>query len=332
MRRVFLGAALAITLVCSGRATALQSPERGSIAPAISLEDTSGAKVSTASMAGKTLVLIFGELDQDRTQLACADVLAVVSLQRFDADAVVPMLIVGKAVPAAGLKDEAKARQTPRVVLQDPERVAFEAYHVIVLPTVVVVDGKGRVVYTLPVHLANFKELLTDSILCATGKMSDAEFAAALDPRSGGGESPERIKADRLVRLGQELARHGMTAEAEAKLREALAVQARSIDAMLALGDVLLAQGKLPDAAAQFRKVREMLPESVDAGLGIAAVEIRQGGEGLKRAEAALEKLLANDQHLARARFLMGQIKEQRGECDKAMAEYKAAAQIMLER
>lgn len=323
-------AGLVVALASGGSAMARQSPERGSIAPAITLKDSTGAAFSTASMTGKTLILIFGELDQDRTQQACTDVLNIMALRRFDSESVVPILIVAKAPPA--LNDESKARRTPRVVLQDLQREAFEAYHVIVLPTVVVVDGKGKVVYTLPAHLATFRELLTDSILCATGKMTEAEFEQAIGPQSSHGESPEQVKCDRLVRLGQELARHGMATDAEAKFREAISIQPGSTGARVALGNLLLDQDKLEGAAAQFRAVLEALPESTDAELGIAAVGVMQGGEELTRAEASLRSMLGKDPRLARARFLMGQIREKQGDCEKALAEYKAAAQIVLER
>jgi len=310
---------------------ATASPPRGSVAPAINLPDLSGQIVSTAKLAPRSLVLIFGDLNHDGAKRACADVLDVLAEPRLAGVAAVPILIVAQDLPAAQLKEQAAQGRFPAIILNDPRRDAFGAYRVLVIPTVVIVDGQGKVVHSLPAFLQNSREVLAQALLMAAGKETAEQFERAIEPNAA--EVPhEQVRADRLVHLAVELTRHGLYDMAEGRYKEATELAPGHVGATLGLGDLMLRQNRLDDAEALFRSVLAAHADSADAALGLASVQTRRGGDDLAKAEASLKAILAKEPGQPRARYLMGQILERRGDCPGALAEYRKAAELLMER
>lgn len=310
---------------------AAASPPRGSVAPAINLNDLDGQAVSTGALAPRTLVLIFGELDHEGARQACATVLEVLGSPRLAASSAVPILIVGKNDPPGQLKDAAAKGRFPAIILHDPKRDAYGAYQVVVIPTVVVVDGNGKVVYCMPGFLPHAREILPASILAAEGKLTPEQFERAIDPKVQA-PSHEVVRADRLSHLGAELARHGLFEMAEARYREALALAPGHVGASLGLGDLLTRCNRLDEAASLFRSVLDAHPDSQEAAMGIAAVQIKRGGDELAAAETALNSVIEKNPKQPLAHYLRGQVLELRADIGGAMVEYRRAAELMLER
>ena len=320
--------ALALLLVPASIAAA---PPAGSDAPPISLDDLSGKPVATAALAPRTLVLIFGELGHEGVKQACGDVLDVLSDPKVAGSGVVPVLVIAQDAPPAQLRDQASQGRFPAVILHDPKRDAFGAYRILVVPTVVVVDGKGKVVHSMPGFLQRFKEILTESILLAAGKESKEQFDQTIDPKAQS-DAHESVRADRLAHLGAELTRHGLYDMAEARYTEATTLVPGHVGATLGLGDLMLRQGRLAEAEPLFRSALASDPKSPEAALGVAAVQIRRGGEDVAKAEGALKAILEKDPAQPRAWFLMGQVHERRGDPAGAMSDYRKAAELALER
>ena len=118
LRAMVLAAGMLLT------APALAVPPDGSDAPPIKLRNLDGTEVSTAAMAPKALVLIFGETDNDKTKQACADILDAIKDPRLSADSVVALLVTARDVPEAQIKDEIRDGRYPALILRDPKREA----------------------------------------------------------------------------------------------------------------------------------------------------------------------------------------------------------------
>jgi tetratricopeptide (TPR) repeat protein len=311
---------------------AAASPPRGSEAPRIVLTDVEKAKFDSSTYKGKTLVLIFGELSQEKLGQACADIEGALSDSRLPKDSAVPVLLVAHEPTAEGL---AKARQgghLPRLVVNDPKREAFGAYQIVVVPEVVVVGPDGKVVYAMPSFTPNFKEVLTEAALLAAGKIDAAQFDQTLARPGNGQVSGPEAKASRLAHLARELTRRDMPEMAEQKYREALEAWPKCVEARLGLGELLLSQDKLDEAEASFKAALELTPGSTDAMLGLDAAAIKRGGEGLSKAENDVRRVLAGNPKLARAHYLLGLVHQQRSEQADAAACFRRAFELLMER
>lgn len=322
--------ALVVAIASAAReATAL--PPRGSDAPPIRLRDGDGAEVVSTAMAPRALVVIFGELDHAGTQKTCETVLDVLADPRFGQGTVVPMLVVahaGDARPANGDKN-----RLPPIVLHDPSREAFGSYHILVIPSVVIVDGKGKVTYAMPGFVSRFKELLTTSVLTATGGQPSPTLDEVLTAGEREAGSPDRVRAGRLVRLGEELVKHRLYEMAEARFSEALALSPGNVEAKLGLGDLMLRTNRVEDAAGVFRSVLATEPESPGALLGMAGVHLAKGSpEDLGAAEVLVKRVMDAGLPNATAHYLLGTIRESQGRAEDAAKQYRTAVELLLKK
>jgi tetratricopeptide (TPR) repeat protein len=312
-------------------AAVLGAPPEGSDATPINLKDLADKEVSWAALSSHPLVLVFGELSHEGVKQTCGDVLDVLAEPRLIGTGAVPVLVIAQDAPLAQLREFAAQARFPAVILHDPKRDAFGAYRVLVVPTVVVVDTKGKVVHSMPGFIPRFKDVLGESILVASGKEPKERLEETIDPKAPVA-SPETIRADRLVHLGIELTRHGLYEMAEARFTEATKLSPGHIGATLGLGELMLRQDRLSDAEPLFRSVLASKPDSIEAALGVAGVQVKRGGDDLAKAEASLNGILQKDPKQAKARFLLGQVFERRGDASRAMVEYKRAAELALDR
>jgi Tetratricopeptide repeat len=305
-------------------------PPRGSVAPVVNLRSMTGEMVSTAALAPRPLILIFGEPDHERTQEACTAVLDGLGDPRFEGATIIPILILAQDAPKTPPIGPAAQARIPAVVLNDPKRESFEAYHVIAVPSCVVIDGRGVIVHCLPGFLNNAKSAVVEASLHAVGKQSIEQLDRALDP-SAGKASAEQARADRLVHLGVELIRHHLYDLAEARLTEANTLVQGHVGAALALGELWLRRDRLDDAERAFRSALASHPESHEAILGLVAVRIDRGKE-LAQAEADVQRLLKQSPNHPKARYLLGRLLEARGDPAAAASEYRKAAELLIDR
>ncbi|MCC6678438.1 MAG: tetratricopeptide repeat protein [Phycisphaerales bacterium] len=324
---IFTLTALAAALMTSAASAV---PPRGSTAPAISLQNLRGEKVSSADLAPRPLVLIFGEMNNEGTRLACADVLNILKDPRLEEGAIVPILLVAQDTKSARADGATGPEGFPRVILRDPDREAFGAYHILVIPTIVIVDGAGKVVYAAPAYQQKSRDLITEAVMVAAGKETAEQFNQAVEPAAAGPDH-DTVRADRLVHLAAELARHELYEMAEARYSEAISLAPGHAGATIGLGKLMLKRGRLDQAEGLFRAVLAADPGSVDATLGIAEVQVARGGDDLAKAEATIREVVNRSPRNPRARYLLGLVNERQGNYAAAMAEFRIATEVLLD-
>ena len=120
--------------------------------------------------------------------------------ERLAAKPIVPVLIV---TYSANMPDE--HTELPETILLDAERKSFGIYQVAVMPSVVIVDGQGRVVHAMASLSARFSNVLTDTLLLATGQLTPEQFQQRLHPPASA-QSDEQRRAQRISQLAAQLA------------------------------------------------------------------------------------------------------------------------------
>jgi hypothetical protein len=331
---LLLGTIMALAPGRTGNA-GTAGPPRESVAPRIALNDLHGAAVSTDQFSGRPLVLVFGDLGHDGCRQACAAILDELADELgggLDPSSALPILITAQAGVPAELRDQAAKGRFPPLILLDPSRDAFGAYRIVVVPTVVIVSSKGKVVHSMPGFIPRFQEILAESLLVANGRHTAADLDRCLGLTGDAAPDSESLRAARLVHLGDELVRHGLDEMAEARYTEALVLAPGNLEATIGLASLKSRLGKLDEAEALFREVLKSQAESVEASLGIAELNLSRGGEALARAEADLKALLESHPKLPRGHYLLGRLHEVRGRFQDAAAEYRAAVELLLKK
>jgi Flp pilus assembly protein TadD/peroxiredoxin len=313
----------------ASRALAVTHLVRGEPAPPIELNDRDGQAFKLAGQK-RAIVVIFGELYHENTLQACARVEGLLSDLKLDRESATSVLVVTRDRGADGSAVPVDAK-VPPVVLLDPARAAFGSYRVAVMPSTVVIDAAGKVVYAVAGLPDTYSDAVGDALRLASGQLSPEAFDRALHPTPTT-MSADRLKADRVALLGRQLARRGLDEMAAEKLAEALEIDPNHSAARMDLGLLLLRRQRLADAEAQFRTVLAAEPDAEQAALGLAYVQAQRGGAELEPAEKTVREVLARHPSQPRAHFLLGLISEQKGSTEDALKSYKTSAQLLLER
>ncbi len=313
-------------------ACAVTHLKRGDDAPNIELTDTTGAAISNDSLRGGTVILIFGELYHGKTVQACVKIRHAIDDERLQGEPIRPLLVVTQQMNPEQIHEMARDNEhTLPAIWYDTDRVAFGAYRVAVLPSVVVIDTQGRVVHTIAALTTDFSDRLTDALLLATGKITADQFEIRSHPQVEPGLTQDQARARRLTMLAGQLSARGLVALAEQKYTESLKLDPKQTAAWVGMGTLKLKRGRLSEAELQFRKALGLDPGATDATLGLAFVMTRRGGDELSEAGKLTRKVIANDPSQPRAHYLLGLIHQQSGDSEAAADSFKRAAELLLD-
>jgi tetratricopeptide (TPR) repeat protein len=304
----------------------------GAQAPEFSLPDLEGKEHTLAEMQGEPVLLLFGEI-YNKNSLAALD-----ELTDDPRESSPPgprprcLFILGSQDPTEKLKrDWQDLKKDGKVLLlHDRRRTVFEGFGVKVLPTVMVLDGRRRLVLTVSGYPLNFSDVVSDGILYALGKIDRGRLDLALHPESPAGVDETQLKALRTARMAAALARRKLLELAVARFEEARSLDPQLLEARLGLADVQLQLGRIQESQTLYEEVLTKAPTSVAAHLGLAKIEIKR--DQLDHAEKRLKEQAALHPLQAELHYLLGEAYEKRGKKEEALSAYKRASSILLER
>jgi Flp pilus assembly protein TadD len=129
-----------------------------------------------------------------------------------------------------------------------------------------------------------------------------------------------------VVSLGMALLAAGDPVRAEAKLREAIALDDQYPLAWLGLGKSLIAQKKMEPAEAACRRALELAPGLLDARLNLADLLIKRGQ--LAEAEKVCSTNLSDSTEAAGLYLKLAEIKVKERHYDEALEQFKNAQRL----
>jgi peroxiredoxin len=165
-------AALALLLAIDARAVAVTHLTRGVAPPPIDLPTLGGSRVTLEGQRGRPAVVVFGELYHQRTLTLCGEIREVLASESLAGRAVSAMLVIGQDEETSTLAERARDPRLPPQVLHDARREVYGAYRVSVMPSVVVIDARGRVVHAAAGYTSRLRDIVNDALLVATGASS----------------------------------------------------------------------------------------------------------------------------------------------------------------
>ncbi len=328
-RRVLWPLLIALGL-CGGASHADSLVPRGRPVPDLALPALSGETVELADLKGRIVVLLFGELYNSNSLAAGRDIAAVLAEPGMaDINASAYLVITQKGA-AADLAADADKKGVTLPILHDPDRRSFASYHVMVLPSLVVIDAAGASVLSCAGYPLDFRDLVSDALSHAAGKLSEEAFNRRRATATQPAVPESQVRAKRLAALAKQLARRGSEQLAIDRFAEAIALYADCIPARIGLGKCLLNQRDLAKAEVQFQHVLRVEPESVEASLGLSQIQALRGGDELLSAEKRLRGLLSKRPDDPRVLYGAAVVAEKSGDMDTALTYYKRAAAILL--
>jgi len=312
-------AAAALVLAAAGTAGAFENVKDGEPMPAFALKDTTGAEVSSASLAGKAQVILFFREGVNTAH----------ALKRIGRSA---KAMAGKGVAYLGVYLDKAAPEEARKMADDeaadfPVLMGTEEFYgtmgIKALPTTAWVDTKGKLIHEVNLAPFDLEQEATEYAQVALGTKTAADAELALRPQDAAPETAEEKQAKKLYGLAMILMERGMKEQAVAKLREILEKDPGFCDAHILLGHTYLDDGKVEEAVKEFEYVIKCDPNSNDAKLGLGMAHAHKGEfdqaiewyQGALRLNPKPEKVY----------YELGRAYEKKGELDKAVESYKHA-------
>lgn len=303
---------------------------RQASAPEFELEELYGEKISLEGLRDQVVILVFGELYHGNTIKACAQIEGILEDPRLKNAPIVPLLVVTQNTDREALRQLAKEKNVACKVLHDTKREVYESYRVAVLPSVVVIDQKGRVVHTVASLHTRLDDLVTGALLLTLDRISKEQFEKVVNPEVVSAGTTDEQRAYRLSQMAKQLVRRHSPEMAIEKYQEALDLDPLLTSAHIGLGTLRLSQNQLTKAEGHFSSALELESQSIEASIGLAYVLTLRGFEELERAEDLLLAALSREPNHGRAHYLLGLIHDQRGDLAKAVTSYKKAAEILM--
>jgi tetratricopeptide (TPR) repeat protein len=296
----------------------------GDSMPSFSLQDVSGAAVSSADLAGKAQVIIFFRKGPSTAK-------ALKRLERSYQASKERQVGFAGVYLGKGSADDAKALAgeggATFPILMGTEEL-YGAFGVKALPATGFFDKGGVLIHEVNLAPFDLEDEANQYVLVALGEQSAQEAEMILRPQEAAALSEDETKAQKVYAVAMVLMDRGMKEKAVGKLKEVLELDPGFCDAHIQLGHVFLEEDKVEDAIGEFSYVIKCDPNSNDAKLGLGMAHARKGEHD--KAMEYFQSALRLNPHPERVYYEIGKVHESKGELDKAVESYKLALAKLL--
>ncbi len=292
-----------------------------------SLRSAGGEAVAIPDGAKPTVLVLIRAEHNDRHENEQAAKLTAAAVSGADQARVIVVLSGHRSIEQAKAMVAKAAVAWP--VVADAECRLSEQVEVHVWPTILVLDQEGNQTARLSGTPESLALALAAHVDHAAGRISLAEVADRLTKIKAVGDDPAK-KAERQMRLADQLLLDGKTDQARKILSEAMTLQPESSAIRLRLARVLVTLQKYRDA----REILDKLPAGAAA---LGEVEVLRARMMLalgNRADArtVLGAVLKQNPNDPDAHYLVGLSYEQENDWAKAAEAYKAAHEARQKR
>ncbi len=300
--------------------------ERGKEIPSVKLKKTDGTSfsISPASVKGKGLILLFWGVDSVAMKKRAIEVMKI--LNRVMQDNKEIQIV---AINAQGNKPEAIREVSSQVkphypVLLDERRKACGAFGVFVTPSILMVNGQGRVTTGFGYSNTILDKIETE-VLILLGEISQQEAKKRLELEFAEKPKEER-KALMHLELGRRMETKGMPRKAKEEYLHALQLFDLR-EAHVLLGMLLVEENDIEGAQRHIKEGLTLDANALDGKIAYAKLRVAKGDlEGVVEELQALSLESPKNYVL---RYALGEAYEAKGELKNAAVEYKKAFELL---
>jgi thioredoxin-like negative regulator of GroEL len=193
------------------------------------------------------------------------------------------------------IKAAVKDAGSQALVLVDDGLTVFSDYGTMALPSMLVVDKRGKVTFAMAGYPTTMRSDLTEAVKLALGLVTEKEIEVVE-------EYVPKNHALMYYNMGKRLYQKGQEEKAEAQLLQSVERDPDFIRPRLLLGVYYKKTGRGEEALKEFEKVKELDPRDKEAGYQVAAVTLRS--ERFSEAELLFQELL--EEYPEREEFALG--------------------------
>ena len=287
--------------------------------------DGTAGLYESKQLLGQPAVIIFWRPNHELSLTALRDLQEIaqqVGLSKFKLLAVDAKLSTHQDVQAA-----LAGQNISFPVALDPQRTLYEEVGLIVCPTTLLFDAKGRLQFVVASHTRQFRQMIQARLRFLVGEIDEQTMNEQIKPALHGIE-PDMAAAWRMYNLGVRLQAEGKMDEAASIFEKTIEQHPSLAEAHCALGFLRFAAADPNRAAERFQAAIKHNPSLPQAQLGRAMILARTGNE--REAEQILLALVGHTSIAARARYELGRIYAARGESQKALTFFQDALALVF--
>lgn len=282
---------------------------------------------SIKSYAGKPLLLVLwgGDLAAKKKR-AIKTIKAVQELESYLKEKGVSVLVVNMQNDQQSIVDEVVSLSGLTMpVYKDASQEAYRSFGVYVLPSILLIDPKGKVTGGSG-YSKDIAQRLRGEVDVLLGLITPEEMEAALNPVME--EVPKEQKlALRHLQMGKVMKNKGMPDAAIRELLKALELNALLYEARVELGCLYLEEGALDDAIRELEAGLEGDPDSIEAEICLARISAEMGE--VDEAVMDLKALLFRNGRNSDLHYFLGTLQERQGKHEASAQSYRKAFELL---
>jgi peroxiredoxin len=262
--------------------------EPGEEIPSVKLTKIDGTSfsLSPATVKGKGLILLFWGADSTVKKKRAIEIMEILNdVKQENQEIDVAVINVLEDKPEL-INEVARQTGTHYPVLLDEGRKAYDAFGVFVTPSILMVNGQGRITTGFGYSNTVMDKIETETLVLL-GKISKQEAQKRLVPEASEKSKQERNALQHLE-LGRRMENKGMLRKAKEEYTRAVELFDLT-EAHILLGMLLVEEGDLAGAEKEIRKALALDPDSLDAK--IAYARMRVAGSDLEGVVEELQML-----------------------------------------
>lgn len=278
---------------------AFKNVGRGDMTPPFSLVDGAGKEwTNEEAYAGKVTVVVFWAVWSPRSREILADLEKLrreLEPKQFQVIAVNAEHMEITAADRRAAEKMVAEEGVDALLLFDQGLTAYNGFGAMALPSSLVLNEKGRVVFDLAGYPTTMRSDFSDAVKKALGLPTSVEL-----------RPPEEYKpknnALMYYNFGKRLMEKGQEEKGEAQLLSSVERDPDYFKPRVLLGHRFKKTGRYQEALEQFQKVRELEPLNREAAYQLAEVSLR--AEDFARAESLFGTL--HEEYPERSEFALG--------------------------
>ncbi len=323
---ILLAPIAAIAVAATALADELRVVKVGQAVPAYSLKSLGDSPLDNASTRGHALVLVYVAAEQvSSTKVMVESQQAVADLKRDDLEL---QYVTADVVQAGWFRDFRDGAGLHAPMGLDIDRVLYGKLGIIVLPTTIIVDAKGRLSHVIAGYKPDYLHMVDAYARHALGLLDDKQLEEHLAAKGFHHDTPSD-RAARHRAAANLLREKGLRDQAERELRSAIEVDPADMEARLDLASLCIAMQRFDEAG---NLVDEVMKSDAASRRGklLRGILLFHAGQ-LEEAEKMLSESLVLNTDPARSHYYLGMVYEKLGQAEKAMEHYRQALRRLLD-
>ena len=295
--------------------------------PSVKLKKTDGSSfsLSPSAVKGKGLIILFWGADSKMKKERATGIMEILNEVKEDNQEEIGVVAINSQGDPPEVINEVISQINPNYpILLDKDRKAYNAFGVFVMPSVLMVDGKGLVKDGFG-YSNVIRDKIETEVLVLLGEISEQNAKGRMELEVAEKPKNERKAMDHLE-LGKRMEDRGMPNKAKEEYVKAVELFDLA-EAHIRLAAVLLEEGDFEGAEKSVNKGLALDPDSLDASITHARLRIAKGN--LEGVVEELQMLSFRFARCYRVRWAMAEAYEAKGDLKNAVKEYKKAIELL---